>query len=219
MTNNAFIIGGSYSIAIAAVIGLIRFPKVYVAYQPFIFITIISFVNEVISHIMIIYEKSNAVANNLFGLFDALLWLWQFSRWNTYRKYQMNFRGIAIILTALWYIENIALGKLFVFGSVYPITFSLVLVILAAIEVNRYITQENDRLLTTPKFMICCGVVLFHSYRILIECFYAPDIPASNMLLGNVFTILSFINFIVNLLFALVVLWIPGKQKFSLPYY
>ena len=219
MTNNVFIVGGSYSIAIAAVIGLIRLPTLYKAYQPFIFITIISFLNEVVSSMLIVHQKSNAVAINIFGFFDALLWLWQFRTWNKHSKRQAILNVAALLLVILWLVENIALGKLFVFGSVYPITFSLFMVIIAFIEMSRRITDANDRLFTTPKFMICCGAVLFYTYRILIECFYMPSVSASQLFLANVFTILSFINFIVNLLYAFVVLCIPEKQKFSVPYY
>ena len=219
MTNNAFILAGSYSIAIAAVIGLIRLHKVYAAYQPFIFITMASFLNEVVSHLLIMHRKSNAIAINVFGLFDALLWLWQFRRWNIHQKRRMLFEFAAIVLVILWLIENIALKKLFVFGAIYPITFSLLIVLFAAIEAARQIAKDKSSLIRTPKFMICCGVVLFYTYRMLIECFYLPGISGSNIFLGNLFTIVSFVNFIVNIFYALVVLCIPEKQKFSLPYY
>src|SRR6476661_5353346 len=108
MTNNAFILAGSYSIAIAAVIGLIRLQKIYAAYQPFIFITMASFLNEVVSHLLITHQKSNAIAINIFGLFDALLWLWQFRRWNTYQKRMTLFEVVTLVLIILWFIENIA---------------------------------------------------------------------------------------------------------------
>ena len=219
MTNNAFILAGSYSIAIAAVIGLIRLQKIYVAYQPFIFITMASFLNEVVSHILITHQKSNAIAINIFGLFDALLWLWQFRRWNTHQKRRILFKVAAPVLIILWFVENIAFGKLFIFGSIYPITFSLLMVLFAAIEAGRQIAKEKRSLLMTPKFMICSGAILFYTYRMFIECFYVTGISGSNNFLGNLFTIVSFINFIVNLLYALVVICIPEKQKFSLPFY
>lgn len=219
MTNNAFIVGGSYSIAIAAVIGLVRLPKLYAAYQPFIILTIISFINEVVSHCLIVNQKSNAVAVNIFGLFDAMLWLWQFSKWNNPHKRRLLFHITAAVLVALWLFENIVLKKLFVFGSIYPITFSLVMVIISAVEATRQIAKQKESLLRRPEFLICCCAVLFYTYRILIECFYAPGFKGSEIFFGNLFAILSCVNFIVNLFYALIVLWIPEKQKFSLPSY
>jgi hypothetical protein len=143
--------------------------------------------------------------------------LWQFSVWNW--KCRQPFRLAAVALLVLWMTENVVLQKMFVFGSVFPITFSLLMVILAAVELSRQITPERNNLLTTPKFMICCGAILFHTYRIIVECFYIQGIAASEGFLANIFTILTVVNVIVNLLYALVILWIPEKKKFTLPYY
>jgi hypothetical protein len=219
MINQTFIAVVSYSIAFAAVIGLIRLPRLPRAYQPFIFITILSLVNEVISHTLILHRKSNAVAINIFGLIDAVLWFWQFANWNIKSKRLMIIKATFITLILLWVVENIIFRKLFTFGCIYPITLSFLIVIFSAIQLGREIAQEKGNLLVSPKFLICCGTILFYTYRILVECFYVPGISKSNIFFGNVFIILSFVNFIVNLLFALAVLWIPEKQKFSVPYY
>ena len=128
-------------------------------------------------------------------------------------------RVVVIALLILWIIENIILRKLFVFGYLFPIAFSLVMVILSGIQLSLEIARERGNLLTTSKFLICTGTVLFYTYRILVECFFAPGMSKSDIFFGNVFIILSLVNFIVNLLFALAVLWIPEKQKFSLPFY
>jgi hypothetical protein len=219
MTNSIFIVAGSYSIAIAAVIGLIRLPRLHKAYQPFILINVLSFLNEIISHILIVNKKSNAAAVNIFGFFDAILWLWQFNRWTTDAKYKRALAVAAMFLMIIWLAENVFCGKLFVFGSVYAITFSFAMVILSTIQLSAQTAREKGSLLVAPKFMICSGVVLFYTYRIFVECFYAPGMSKSGAFYSHVFVILSIVNFVVNLLFALAVLWIPEKQKFSLPYY
>lgn len=218
MINYKIIVAGSYSIAIASVIGLIRLPKLNRAYKPFIFITAASLANEIISHILILHKKSNAVALNFFGFFDTILWLWQFRMWNRFHKYHALYHVAAMGLLLLWIFENLFLQKLFTFGSIYPITSSLSLVIFSIIQLTR-LAAETDKLINTAKFLICCGAILFYTYRILVECIYAPGFSKNEIFLAHVFTILSLVNLIVNLLFALAVLWIPGKQKFSLPYY
>ncbi len=219
MTNYVLIAVISYSIVIAAIIGLVRLPRLPGTYQPFIFITILSLASEIISQILITHKKSNAVAVNMLGLFEAVLWCWQFKNWNTNQKYHLMLRVVVTALLILWIIENIILRKMFVFGYLFPIAFSLVMVILSGIQLSLEIARERGNLLTTPKFLICSGTVLFYTYRILVECFFAPGMSMSDIFFGNVFIILSLVNFIVNLLFALAVLWIPEKQKFSLPYY
>ena len=219
MTNFTFIIIGSYSIAVAAIIGLIRFTRIHRAYHPFIFITVASLINEVISHILIHYKKSNAITINLLGLADALLWLWQFRRWNGINKHSSQFHAVAILMISIWIFENLILGKLFTFSSVYAIVFSFAVVFFSINQVNRQIVEEKGNLFTNAKFLICSGTILFFTYRILVECFYLLDMQKSDRFLANVFSILAFVNLIVNLLFALATLWIPARQKFSLPYY
>ena len=219
MTNFAFITVGSYSIAIAAIIGLIRFTRIHKSYQPFIFITIASLSNEVISHILIHYKKSNAITINLLGLADALLWLWQFRRWNGFNKQGFQFQLAVILMISIWIFENLVLGKLFTFSSVYAIVFSFAVVFLSINQLNRQIVEETRNLFTNARFLICAGAVLFFTYRILVECFYLLDMQKSDSFLAHVFSILAIVNLIVNLLFALATLWIPERQKFSLPYY
>jgi hypothetical protein len=218
MINYKIIAAGSYSIAIAAVIGWIRLPKLNKAYQPFILITSASLANEIISHILIQHKKSNAVALNVFGFFDAILWLWQFRKWTRVLKYHVVVHAAAFVLVLLWTLENIVLQKLFTFGSAYAITLSFSVVIFSIIELTRLVA-EKDKLITNAKFLICCGAILFYTYRILVECIYAPGFSKNEIFLANVFTILALVNLIVNLLFALAVLWIPGKQKFLFPFY
>ena len=219
MTNYTFIAAASYSIAIAVVIALIRLPKMDRSYQPFIFIIITSLANELVSHMLIRHRKSNALAVNIFGFFDALLWFWQFRKWSNRHKSRRVIYLTTIGLIVLWIVENIAFQKIFFFGYVYAITFSLLLVIFSTTQLSQQIAQEKEKLLTTPRFLICSGAVLFYTFRIFIECFYAPGSSQSANFFGNVFCILSIINIIVNLLFALAVLWIPEKQKFTLPFY
>ena len=161
MTNFAFIIVGSYSIAVAAIIGLIRFTRIHRAYQPFVFITVASLVNEVISHIMIYYKKSNAITINILGLADALLWLWQFRRWNGFNKQKLQFYVTVLLMISIWIFENLILGKLFTFSSVYAIIFSFAVVFFSINQVNRQIVIEKGNLFTNAKFLICSGTILF----------------------------------------------------------
>lgn len=218
MTHFAFILIGGYSISIAVIIGLLRFPKIHRDYRPFIFIIIASLISEVISSILISYRTSNAIAVNLMGLADGSLWLWQFRKWKAFDTQKLYYPIAAILMITAWIVENILLGRLSSFSSLYAIGFSFSIVFLSIGQVNRQITDEKDNLLLNAKFLICSGAILFYTYRILVECFYLLDIRKSDSFLINVFNILALVNLIVNLLFAFAIIWIPTRQKFSLPY-
>ena len=216
MTSFAFILVASYSIIVANIIGLIRLPVIHHSYQPFLLIILLSLINEVVSHLLIYYRKSNAISNNLIGPLDAMLWLWQFRRWNVV-KHLMHATTIVMLL-CLWVTENMFLDKLNTFSSFYAIAFSYVMVIFSIMQVARQINEQQENLLSNAKFLIGCGSILFFTYRILVESFYLQDAQSSSSFLSNVFSILALINLIVNLLFAMAALWIPVRQKFSLPY-
>jgi hypothetical protein len=59
-------------------------------------------------------------------------------------------------------------------------------------------------------------VIIFFTYRAIIEVFYLMKLPFSNQFYLNVYVIMDFVNLFVNLIFALAVLWIQTKQKFIL---
>lgn len=209
----------TYSILIAVIIGLIRFRKINQAYQPFIFITILSLLSEIASYFFIKYYKTNAIIVNVFILLEFLLWLWQFKKWGGFSKgQQWKYQVLAFGLITIWLIENILLSRIFVFNSVSTLVSAFILVFLAIDQVNKLIVEEKNNLLRNSKFLICCGVLIFHTYKIMVESFYVMKINQSNSFLLNIFIILVLVNLFVNLLFALATLWIPTRQKFTMRY-
>ena len=218
MTSTLMLIS-SYSIIIAVIIGLIRLPTLDRSYQPFFLIVIASFVNETISSILIRQHNSNAPAVNIFGLFDAILWSWQFRSWNMHYKWNTVRYATTIALIIMWITENIMFRKIFSFSLGYPIALSVFVIIFSTIQLSRAMAQEKEHLFMEPKFLICFGALLFYTFRVLVECLFFQGDYKSVVFFGNVFNILLVVNLIVNLLFALAVLWIPEKQKFSVPYY
>ena len=208
----------SYSILFAVIIGLIRFRKINPAYQPFIFITILSLLCEVASPFFIKYYKTNAIVANVFSLLEFLLWLLQFKKWGGFSKpSQWKYPALAFGSITIWLIENLLSG-MFVFNSVFTLVSAFILVFLAIDQVNKLIVEEKNNLLRNSKFLICCGVLIFHTYKIMVESFYVMKINQSNSFLSNIFIILVLVNLFVNLLYALATLWIPTRQRFTMQY-
>lgn len=217
MPGFGFLLIGSYSITIAVVIGLIRLPRIHKSYQPFIFILIAGLLNEICSTILISQGYSNAVPTNIVTLIEVWLWMWQFSKWNAFSGKRWLYLTLMIAMTSLWLTENVILGKLFIFSSWCSLVFSFCIVFLSISQANKQIVEEKRNLITNAKFLICSGAILFYTYRILVECFYLLQLEQSGTFLSNIFSILAFVNLFVNLLFAFATLWIPTRQRFSLP--
>lgn len=209
---------GSYTIAIAATIGLIRFHKINRSYRPFIFITIAALANEVASTLLIMSNNSNAISTNMLNLVEGCLWLFQIKVWGGFKRRKWVFPALFSTLVCIWIVENLVFGRIQVFSSIFAVTSAVVFVFLAIDQVNQLIVEEKGNLLRNSRFLICVGIIIFFTYRIMVESFYLMDLTQSNQFLRNVFGILVFVNVFVNLLFALAILWIPTRQKFSLPF-
>ena len=207
----------SYSIAVAATIGVVRFRKIPRTYHPFILITLAALANEIASTLLIMSNHSNAVSTNILNFVEGCLWLIQIRVWGGFQRQKWMFNALFAGMTVIWVVENLILGKLFVFSSIFSLTSALVFVFLAINQVNRLIVEEKGNLLQNSRFLICVGIIIFYTYRIMVESFYLQNMDQSNQFLENVFGILVFVNVFVNLLFARAILWIPKRQKFSLP--
>lgn len=208
----------SYTIAIAATIGLIRFQKIIWTYRPFVLITIVALTNEIVSTLLIMSNHSNAASTNILNLVEGCLWLFQIKLWAGFKRRKWLFPALLAGLAGLWVMENIVFQKIYVFSSIFAIASAVVFVLLAIDQVNQLIVEEKDNLLLNSRFLICVGIIIFYTYRIMVESFYLMNLTQSNRFLENIFSILVFVNVFVNLLFALAILWIPTRQKFSLPF-
>jgi hypothetical protein len=208
-----------YSIAPAAIIGLFRYVKVLKTFRPFIFLMVIALITEITTHIVIYhYGRGNAAIINIYGLIECILWLWLFYNWNTFKKKSPALLLLILLLAGVWTTDNVILHKLNTFSSSFAIIYSFTLVFLSINQVNRQIVEERKNLFTDAKFLICAGILIFYTNRILVETFFLLDVAQTNpKFLSNIFDILEYVNVFVNLLFALATIWIPTRQRFSLP--
>jgi hypothetical protein len=210
---------GIYSVAPAVIIGICRYAKVLKTFRPFILLMVISLITEIATHITVYhYYMGNAVIINIYNLIECLFWLWLFYNWNAFKKRSPVLPALATLLIGTWVIENIIFSKLSTFSSGFIIIYSFTLVFLSINQVNKQIVEERKNLFTDAKFLICAGILLFYTDRILIESFYLLDIAQANAkFLQKLFNILQYANLFVNLLFAFAAIWIPTRQRFSLP--
>jgi hypothetical protein len=208
---------GSYSIIFAACIGLIRFKKIHKSYKPFIFICIVSLVNELISLLCAYIFRNNNFNYNLYGLVEIFLYLWLFREWGHLRK-KYSYLAAFIFFTVLWIYDNIILHTLQEANYLFFIACSFCLIFLSLDEINKIVMNHRGRLLRNSAFLICTGIVIFYSYTVTIEVFYLFKLNFNNSFYANTYMVLEVVNFLVNLVFALALLWAPEKLRFILPF-
>lgn len=211
---DAVILG--YSIAIAAAIGLIRYKVTTLAYQPFFYILWLGLTNHTLSVILNETVRNNSINSNIYVFLESLLYMWLFKNWGAFRKKSKMLYILVILLVSVWVADNLIWHRLTTVNSIFRVVYSFVLIFLSIEQLNTLIAISRKNLLFNSCFVICCGIIIYCSYKATIEVFYLIRLKASNSFYINIFTILVFVNLFVNLLFAWATLWIPKKQKFTL---
>ena len=217
MKPHLFALISAFSILLAAAIGAVRFFKVTVDSRPFFLLVWIALVNEILSEVFIQTVHSTAVNCNIYVLFEAILYCWLFYNWSSLFRNKQKFRLLILFICIIWFIDNFILNSIFQTNSLFRIISSFILVFLAIDQINQLLMTERSEVLTNARFLISTGVIIFFTYRAIVEAYYLFRLPFSNLFYHNVYLIMDCVNLFVNLIFALAALWIPTRQKFILP--
>lgn len=214
--NHFLVVFFSYSIVLAAIIGLIRFNKLDKAYIPFILLVWAGLFNEIISTVSINLLRSNAVNSNIYVLLEAMLILWFFKNLKLFEKRKNLFYLIAFFYILLWVTDNFYFSSITQFSSYFGIGYSIITVLMSTQVINKLFLEEKARLNKNAVFVIMIGFIVFFTYKALIEIFWVYGLNASTSFRLQVYRIMSYINLSVNLMFALAILWIPRKREYTL---
>jgi hypothetical protein len=208
----------TYSILIAAVLGVIRFRVIQNSYYPLIYICWAALITEIVASF--VQESSGTLwPSNVYVLLEGLLFAWQFRKWGLFQRRPYLFYIIQSAITTLWFVDNFILHTIHELSSIYRISYSVLLVILAIDQINKLIVHERRRFVTNAKFLLCIGVIFFFSYKFTLETFYLYALEKSQNFefVISIFAIQKYVNLFANLLYAYVILWIPRKKIFLQP--
>ena len=206
----------SYSIAVAAITGLIRLKKIDKSFTPFIILMWLGLLNEIISSLLIRKGYSNAINSNIYSLLEALLITMFFRNLDLFNWKKKMYPVLLILFILLWVAENFIIEKITDFNSYFNIVYSFVIVLMSITMINRLIIESRKTLVLNPIFLICIGFIVFFIYATLIEIFWVWGLNASDEFRTSVYRIMTYINLVVNLIYALAILWIPTKRKYIL---
>ena len=209
----------SLSIGIGAIIGLIRFEKINPAYYPFLYCIWIAFFNEVLSYYITRKGGSNGINNNIYALTESILIVWFFKNMNLFRNVKWLFGVILSSFILVWAGEIIFGKGINQTTSYFRIFYSFVVVIMSGIMLNMQLFRERKNILKNAIFLICLAFLIYYTYKIIVTVFvlYATKEAKTSPFAINLFTILIYINLFINLVYAIAVLWMPSKHRFSLP--
>ena len=214
----AWFLALSCSIFVAAGIGWVRYKHIGPAFHPFIYCVWIGAVNEIIS----ITTKQTGIQvdvnNNIYVLLEALLLLGQLKIWGALGHRHHYWLLLLASVITIWIMENFVFSTIYHTNAWFRLYYSI-LIVLMAIQVNNLlIISERNRLLRNPVFLVCCGFIIYFTFKILVEICWLYGLAFSSSYQVNIYSIIIWVNLIANLIYALAILWMPAKQRFLLPY-
>lgn len=201
----------SLSIVLAAIIGKARFQQINPVFFPFIYLVWAGLLNEILSLMLMYNGRSNILNYNVYALVEVLIVCQQFYRWKLASR---NFMIFATgLLSAIWLGEVIqsANSK---FVSYFVICSSFFIVLAGISTVNkmlfRNIRSGNNR----PVLLICFAFIAYFSFSALTEIFWSFGLLRSKAFRLHIQSLMSLINLLTNLAYAVAILWIPSKLRF-----
>jgi len=208
----------SFSITIAAIIGWIRFKDINPAYYPFLYLVWIGLVNEIIGYIITHRGYSNAVNNNTYVLIEAVLITWQFKKWELFERAKSLFVILLYSYILFWGIECFVFHRLFLIASYFRLYYSFVIVLMSINMINGQLMTESRNIFRNPIFLICIAFLIYYIYKVIVGIFRLYGLSGSESFKHHLDLFMPYINLFANLIFALAVLWMPKKHRFSLQF-
>ena len=215
MLNYTFSIVIAFTIVIAAVVGIFRFRTIEEAYKPFFYYAWLNLANQILNEILIYTTGSNVVNANIYVFFEAVLFLWLYFNLKVLRSKVALF-WITMVFASIWVADNLILHKLTTVNSLYRIVYSFVLIFLSIGLLNRIILSHTGDIRKHAGFLISVGVLIFYSFKAVVEVFYFVRLDASDQFYNRVFQIMILVSLVVYLIYGLAALCIPKKQRFTL---
>lgn len=207
-----------YSILIGGVIAAVRFRQIKSEYRPFIYVVWLACLNEFLSDVLRLNGYHNYASSDIYSLSEGLLYLWFFRNLGVFKHLQSLFYFLIVLFTGVWTSECLFYNVLTAgYCSYFNIVYSMVIVLLSIQHINSILVREREILLN-PAFLICIGCIIFFTYSVMLEVFWLYGLGTAPAFAAKVFTILSWVNFISNVIYALAVLWMRKKQAFTMQY-
>jgi hypothetical protein len=207
----------SLSVVFSVIIGIVRWKVIDSSYYPFIYNLIVGLLVEIInaSHP---YSVVTVKTLNIFSLIDFFLFAWLFHNWGLFNHNKKRFLMIVCAFGIAWLFITFFLNKFSNINNLFLLIYSAALIFLSVTTFNKIVVQQRINIFTNARFWICIGIIIFYSFFILTR---ATDLSTgvlkhvSKSFKLNLQLINSYSNVLVNLLYAVAVIWIPRKKNIT----
>ena len=211
----------SLSIIFAVIIGIVRFRKMDPSYYPFIYNICLALLIEVTHQILMSngYSHPLVAVLNVYGYLDFFLFTWLFHNWGLFNRKRSVFITVVSIFFVIWLFTNVFYSQFSRGLNIYfAIIYSFALIFFSVNTFNKVIVHERSSMSRNAQFWICLGVIIFYSFFTVLNATRFIILFKHNMSMDfwhKLHEITLFSNILVNLLYAVAVLWIPRKKKYT----
>jgi hypothetical protein len=209
----------SLSIALAVIVGVVKFRRIDRSYYPFFYLACISLLVEIVSYVLIEKEMydTKAVMINIFCFVEFFFYTWLFHLWGLFNFNRKVFITINLLAFAIWLVFSFYPASFTEPNMYFRVIYATVLLFFAVTTFNKVVIQDRAPLFKNPKFWILLGVIIFFSFYLLSRTASLSlfGIDTSRQLRRGLQKVIDYSNLIVNLLFAIGALCIPRKKNFT----
>jgi hypothetical protein len=203
---------------IPAIVAAVRLSAISSEFDPFIIAIWLRGVNAAFGLIIQHFGYNNILHYNLWFLGDALLLLWVFEKWNLFESKNL-YRFLAVALGFTWLAETIFFSRLNGdYNSYFRIIYSFVVILMSISMINNILLKAAINPLKNSIFLICCALVLLNTITVIGEAFFAYSLIMGEEFRLYMDRIITFMDALCSLIFALIILWMPKKQAFTLQF-
>jgi hypothetical protein len=205
----------SMSIIFSVIIGIVRWSVIDSSYYPFIYNIVIVLLVEIINGT---HEYSVATVKllNVFSIIDFCLFAWLFHNWGLFNYKQKWILTVIAISFSAWVLITFFITGFSSINNLFLILYSFALIFFSVTTFNKIVVQQRINIFTNAKFWICIGIIIFYSFFIITR---ATELSAglhfSKSFKHNLQRINDYTNLLVNLLYAVAVIWIPRKKNIT----
>ncbi|HEX2846169.1 MAG TPA: hypothetical protein VHN59_06445 [Chitinophagaceae bacterium] len=208
----------SFSIAIAAIIAIVRYKRIYPGFRPFLFMSWAALATEAICYFLIYQRNYTFVPYGIYSVVEGLLITWLFRELGLFGRRSYLFVLLIVFYLLAWLTEVIFFEGMNRNMTWFRLLHSFITVLLSILLLGRELSVQRTFLLKSPVFLICTGFLLYNTIVVIAGVFdlygYGGNITFRRQVQG----IMIYMNLIVNLIYAVAVLCMPHRLRYSLPY-
>lgn len=207
----------SLSIVFAAILGVVRYRVIDPSYYPFLYYTWIVVGIELTMRILMVNGMRDTFSTvlNSYAYVEFALFTWLFHNWRLFNGSRKVFYGLLIVFFIAWFLITFILRHYDQPNFYFRILFSFALIFYSVSMFNRLVVHVRGNIFKDSKFLICVGIIIFYSFFIVV-CASSSVFRGgtSKIFFRNLQAINVYSNLLVNILYAVAIIWMPRKKIF-----